>query len=163
MADHSVSPSVVQAFYQAFFSREPARIAPFLADDVVWMVAGPADIFPFCGPRRGKAEVLELFERLVPNVFDARSFDPEELLIDGDCVAVLVRISGIQCSTGRVLNYHSAQFTRFRDDKLVSYNSVIDSFNAVEQWIGHPIKVGPDSDLAEPIVQRSARNDVITV
>ena len=164
MAGHSVSPSVVQAFYQAYFSREPLRIAPFLADDVEWTVAGPVDIFPFCGPRRGKAAVLELFERLVPNVFEAKAFEPEELVIDGDCVAMLVRITGIQCSTGRVINFHSAQFAHFRDDKVVSYNAVIDSFNATEQWIGRPIEVGPECDAADAAPIRAVRReDVIVV
>src|SRR5512134_2495714 len=106
MTGTSVSPNIVQAFYQAFFSRDPTRIEPFLADDVEWMVAGPADVFPFCGPRHGKAAVIELFERLVPTVFEGRSFEPEDLVIDGDRVATFVKISGIQCSTGRIISFH---------------------------------------------------------
>jgi ketosteroid isomerase-like protein len=152
---NSVSPSVVQAFYQAYFSRDPVRIAPFLAEDVEWVSAGPAEIIPFCGERHGKTAVIKLFERLVPQVFEARAFEPEELVIDGNCVAMFVKITGIQCSTGRTIGYCAAQFIRFDDDKIVSYRSVVDSFDAAEQWIGHRIEM--------PSAQDTRHADVVTV
>lgn len=143
MTGTSVSPSVVQAFYQAYFSRDPMRIIPLLADDVEWVVVGPVNIFPFCGTWRGKLAVLALFDRLVPNIFEVKAFEPEDLVIDGDCAAMLVKVSAIRCSTGRILSYQAAQFVRFQNDKVASYCSVLDSFDATEQWIGHPIKVTP--------------------
>jgi ketosteroid isomerase-like protein len=150
----AVAPSVVQAFYLAYVSRDPARIAPFLAEDVDWFIAGPVDVFAFCGRRSGRAAVMELFERQLPAVFDAEGFDPEVLLIDGDRAAMFSRLSGAQRGTGRVIRYHCAQLVRFRENKVVSFRSVIDSFGAAEQALGHAIEVfaaPADGEVAEPL------------
>ncbi|MBI4275399.1 MAG: nuclear transport factor 2 family protein [Rhizobiales bacterium] len=144
-----VAPSVVQAFYLAYVSRDPARIAPFLADDAEWLIAGPVDIFPFCGYRRGKDAVMALFKHDIPQILDIRGFEPQELLIDGDQAATLNRISGIQSGTGRIISYRCAQFLRFKDSKVVSFRSIIDSFDAAEQIVGHRIEVEPDRESSD--------------
>jgi hypothetical protein len=41
-----VDRSTVESFYTAIASRDPDRIAPFLADDVEWLLRGPVDVFP---------------------------------------------------------------------------------------------------------------------
>lgn len=130
-----VSPRVVEAFYQAYVSRDPARLEPFLDDDIEWMVAGPVDIFAFCGLRSGKAAVLDVFTR-VSDDFDFRGFDPETLLIDENRAAILTKMSAIQRSTGRVISYHCAQFLRFENGKLVSFRVIMDSLAAAEQVLG---------------------------
>ena len=39
-----VSRDTVQAFLQAFASRDPGRIGPFLHDDVRWNIVGPVEL-----------------------------------------------------------------------------------------------------------------------
>lgn len=141
-----VAHRVVQAFYEAYVSRDPVRIAPFLADEVVWLIEGPIDVFPYCGLRHGKAAVIALFADHIPSVFDVRGFEPEELVIDGDRAAILCRLSGIQNGTGRIISYRCAQLVRFKDGKVVSFRSIIDSFDAAEQLIGHAIEVETDAE-----------------
>ena len=58
----AVPRPVVHAFYQALASRDPARIAPFIDDDVRWTIVGPVDVLRFCGERRGKAAVLSVLD-----------------------------------------------------------------------------------------------------
>ena len=53
----TVSRSIVQGFYLAYVSRDPARMAAFLDDDVQWLVTGPVDLLEYCGLRRGKEAV----------------------------------------------------------------------------------------------------------
>lgn len=161
MTDSTVSPSVVQAFYQAYVSRDPVRVAPFLADDVEWTITGPSEIFPFCGQRRGKDIVLHLFAS-VGDIFDAKGFEADEMLIDGDCVATFCKISGVLRSTGRTISFRCAQFVRFKNDKVVCYRSIIDSFDAAEQWIGHRIEVEREL-LGAPVNQAVRKADVIAV
>jgi ketosteroid isomerase-like protein len=151
-----VARSEVRAFYQAYASRDPARIAPFLADDVEWLIAGPVDVFPFCGYRRGKAAVIALFAEQIPQVFSFRGFEPEELVIDGDRSATFSRISGILPGTSRVISYRCAQFLRFLNGQVVSFRSIIDSFDAAEQLVGHRIEVqcgsGPTAGCGDDLV-----------
>jgi ketosteroid isomerase-like protein len=147
-----VSRAVVAAFYQAYASRDQAKIAPFIDDNAEWMIVGPIDIFPFCGRRRGKAAVLELFARVVPELLQITGVVTDQLLVDGDCAAALNRLTAIQRSTGRIISYRSAQFVRFRNNKVVDFRSLIDSFDAAEQVLGHHIDIRPEEPLAIPVL-----------
>jgi ketosteroid isomerase-like protein len=135
----SVSRPVVRAFYQALASRDPIGIARFIDNDVRWTIVGPVDVLQFCGERRGKRAVIELFERVVPAVLDVTAFVPEILLVDGDRAASFSRIVGTLRASGHTISYRCAHFIRFRADKVIECSSIIDSFDAAEQVFGHPI------------------------
>jgi ketosteroid isomerase-like protein len=140
---YSVPRSVVEAFYRAYAARDAKRVAEFLDDDVEWTISGPVDLLRFCGTRRGKAAVIEIIERLVPAVFEVFSFVPDALLVDGDRAASLNRLAARSRDDGRVISYRLSHFLRFRDGKVIENVSLIDSFDAVEQVIGHPLNVHP--------------------
>lgn len=133
-----ISRATVEAFYQAYAERDADKIAPFLDDDVEWSISGPVDVLPFCGTRHGKAAVLDMVVRLIPEVFRVFSFVPDAMLVDGDQAATLSRLSA-KSSDGRVISYRLAHFVRFRAGKVIRNLSLIDSFDAVEQVLGHPL------------------------
>ncbi|HEY0223990.1 MAG TPA: nuclear transport factor 2 family protein [Pseudolabrys sp.] len=137
----AVPRSVFDGFYKAYAVRDAKKVAPFLHDDVTWTVSGPVDVLGFCGTHRGKAKVLDLIENLVPRVLRVFSFVPESILIDGDQAAMLHRQAGKRATDGRVISFRVANFMRFRDGKLIENLSLIDSFDAVEQVLGHPLAV----------------------
>jgi ketosteroid isomerase-like protein len=133
---YSVPRSVVEAFYRAYAARDHDTVADFLDDDVNWTISGPVDLLRFCGTRPGKAAALDMMARVVPQVFRIFSFVHEAILIDGDRVASLNRLSA---SLGeRVVSYRLAHHLRFRDGKIVEMLSLIDSFDAVQQVLGRP-------------------------
>ena len=134
-----VSRTTVQAFYQAYGSRDPERLAAFLDDDIEWMISGPVDVLRFCGQRHGKAAALEVIARLIPSTFKVTGFEPETMLIDGDRVAMLGTLSGITADRDRKFSYRVAHFLRFHNDKVADFRSIIDSFDAAEQVLGHAI------------------------
>jgi ketosteroid isomerase-like protein len=135
-----VTREQVAAFFEAFNARRSTKIEPFLDDDVVWTITGPINLLSFCGQRRGKAQVMELVDHLVPNVIDVTSFVQDVLLVDADWAAALSRVTGIKRGTGRTISYRLAQFIRFRDGKAIEYRSLIDSFDAAEQVLGRRIE-----------------------
>lgn len=134
---YSVPRSVVEAFYKAYAARDLAKVAEFLDDDVEWSISGPPDLLRFCGTRHGKAAVLDMMTRLVPEVFEIFNFALDAMVIDGDRVATLNRLSARVGD--RVVSYRLAHCMRFRDGKVVENLSLIDSFNAVEQVCGRPL------------------------
>lgn len=136
---YSVSHATVDAFYAAYAVRNAAAVRDFLADDVEWTISGPVDVLRFCGSRRGKAAVMDIIERLVPEVFRVFNFVREATVIEGDRVATLNRLSARRTDDGRVISYRLAHFVRFRDDKVIEHISLIDSYDAVEQVLGHPL------------------------
>ena len=70
--------------------------------------------------------------------------DIEELLIDGDRAAAIIRVSAIHAVTGRTVSYRNAHFLRYRDGKLAELRALIDTFDAAEQLLGHPIDTSRD-------------------
>jgi ketosteroid isomerase-like protein len=133
---HDRNRRLAEGFYRALASRDAGRIAAYLSDDVDWMSIGPVEMLSFCGPRRGKAAVMEVFERLIPGVVDVTSYATEILLVDGDRAAGLNQRPGLLHATGRVITCRLANFIRFHDGKICEYRSLMDSFAAVEEFIG---------------------------
>jgi hypothetical protein len=72
------------------------------------------------------------------------------VLIEGYRVATLNRMSARRRDDGRMISYRLAHFLRFRDGKLIENVSIIDSFDVVEQMIGHPLAVNEDPAPADP-------------
>ncbi len=140
----SVSRQLVQDFYQARMSRDPARIARFLDDDVEWLISGPVDLIPFCGRRRGKEAVIDAIVRLAPSLLTVTKLEFDELLVDGDRAAGFTRVTGVQASTKRVISYQRAELFVIRHNKIVSYRAILDSLDVAEQVLGYPI------DLSNP-------------
>lgn len=134
-----VPRATVEAFCRAYAARDLKRAAAFFADDIEWTISGPVDVLSFCGTRHGKAAVLDMMERLVPQVFDIIKFERSTMLIDGDRVATLNRLTAKHKGDGRVISYRVAHFLRFRNGKVVENLSLIDSFDAVEQVLGHSL------------------------
>jgi ketosteroid isomerase-like protein len=134
-----VSRQRVRDFYDARMSRDPDLIAQFLHDDVEWAVAGPVDLIPFCGQHHGKEAALDTLVHIVPSVLKITKLDLDELLIDGDRAAGFSRLTAVQSGTGRTITYQRAEFFQFRDDKIVTYRVIFDSFDMAEQVLGHAI------------------------
>ena len=136
-----VSGAMVEAFYKAYAARDTDKISQFLDDDVEWTISGPVDILPFSGTHRGKADVLDLIARRMPAVRRVFSFMQESIVVEGDRLATLSRMSARRTDDGRVISYRVANFMRFRDGKVIENLSLLDSFDAVEQVLGHPLAV----------------------
>jgi len=139
-----VARAVVDAFYKAYAERDIDSVAPFIDDDVEWTISGPVDVLTFAGTFHGKAAVLDLMARLVPEVFQVFCFVPSTMLVEGDRVATLNRLWAKRTVDGRVISYRLAHFMRFAHGKVVENLSLIDSFDAVEQVLRHPLVVQAD-------------------
>jgi ketosteroid isomerase-like protein len=150
----TVSRGLVDAFFNAYSARDQVKLEAFLHKNVVWTISGPVSVISYCGTHRGKAAVLDLILRVVPSVFRFTNHVQESLLVDGDQVAMLNRRSARRSADGRVISYRVANFMRFEDDQVITNLSLIDSFDAVEQVLGHPLAVhaSPTIDAGDLVV-----------
>jgi ketosteroid isomerase-like protein len=134
-----VPRAIVEAFYHALSVRDMDALACFLDDEVVWTISGPVDILPFCGQRVGKNVVMDLLERDIPTLLSGRRFFAKTMLVDGDRAAVLGKLTATKRAGGRAISYRIAHFIQFRDEKVIDYVSIIDSYDAVEQMLGYSL------------------------
>lgn len=136
-----ITREFIESFYRARLSRDPERIEPFLDDNVDWLITGPFELLQFCGQRHGKAEVLDTLVRVMPSIMHVTKVELGALLVDRDRAATFNRLTGVLVSNSRIISYHQAQFLKFRNGKIVEYRCILDSFDAAEQMIGHPISL----------------------
>jgi ketosteroid isomerase-like protein len=131
----------IAAFYAAYRSRDLELLNAILDDRVEWFLAGPADQFDFYGARHGKAAVIEVITRIMPCYFHITDFEFDQTLIEGDRAAIRGRIRARQRDTGRSIRYGFSHFMRFERGKLIALRGIGDTFDVVEQVVGHPIDV----------------------
>lgn len=139
----TVSKQHVRDFYDAKMSRDPEIIGPYLHDNVDWSIAGPVDLIPFCGQWRGKDAAIDVMCRVAPSCITVNKVIIDDLLIDSNNAAVFNRITSTQNRTGRTITYQRAEFFRFSGRKILTYRSIMDSFDIAEQVLGHEIDLTP--------------------
>jgi len=142
---HPVTRQVVDCFYDAYTTGNRDKLAAMLHDDVDWLISGPVAVLHFCGRRHGKAQVLELATQILPNVLSDMRVTHESVVIDGGQAAILNRMVARRRSDGRTIAYRFAHFLDFTaDNKVIGTLSIIDTFNAAEQILGHSLSIQDD-------------------
>ncbi|HLF24124.1 MAG TPA: nuclear transport factor 2 family protein [Burkholderiales bacterium] len=126
--------------YDAYQRRDFERIAAMLHEDIDWVIYSPIDVFPFAGLRRGREAVLQALAA-IGEVYLLESYQPEVIVVDGDRAAVMSDVSFKQRATGRTLRFRLANFLRIKDGKLIEFREFADSFDLVEQALGHAVEV----------------------
>jgi ketosteroid isomerase-like protein len=130
--------AAVRDLYSAYVRGDFERVALLIHEDIDWIIYSPVTVFPFAGPRRGRAAVLEVMTGIAA-VYQLESHRIEQTLIDGDRAAVLADAGFKQRATGRSLRFRIANFLRFDDGRLIEFREFSNSFDVVEQALGREL------------------------
>jgi ketosteroid isomerase-like protein len=130
--------TIVRELYDAYGRRDFERVAALIHDDIDWVIYAPMSVFPFAGPRRGRAAVLAAMADIA-TTFALESYKPEIMIVDGERAALLSDVSYRQRATNRILRLRIANFLRLQDGRLIEFREFIDSFDAVEQALGREL------------------------
>jgi ketosteroid isomerase-like protein len=130
--------AAVKDLYGAYAKGDVARLALLIHENIDWAIYSPITVFPFAGSRRGRAAVLEVMAA-IGQVYQLDSHKIEQMVIEGDRAAVLADIGFTQRSTGRTLRFRVANFLRVDDGRLIEFREFSDSFDLVEQALGHTV------------------------
>jgi ketosteroid isomerase-like protein len=139
MTEHSLW-RFSRAFHLAINERQSEDIEALIDEDVDWTIYGPIDMFPFLGARRGKAAVLEVIRQISDNVRVHR-FDRESIMLGVDSAASMMRYSLTALDSNKPISLRLAHFAQFKAERLRSIRVVVDTFDLVEQALGHPINL----------------------
>jgi ketosteroid isomerase-like protein len=149
-------PPWVATFYRAYLSRDPGLLDRILDDNVEWLLMGPAEQFDLYGRRRGKSDVIELITRIMPCFFHITDFEIEHLVVQDGRVAAYGQIRAHQRETGRALCFRGAHFLHFDGGKVTAFRSIADTFDVVEQVVGHPIDINQRIDRVALVPENDA-------
>jgi ketosteroid isomerase-like protein len=137
MTEHSLW-RFSRALHRAINERQSEDLEALIDEDVDWAIYGPIDMFPFRGARRGKAAVIEVIRQIAENVRVHR-FERESVMLGEDSAASMMRYSLTALDSNKPISVRLAHFARFKADRLVSIRVLVDTFDLVEQTLGHPI------------------------
>jgi ketosteroid isomerase-like protein len=137
MTEHSLW-RFSRALHSAINERQIEDLQTQIDDDVDWVIYGPADIFPFLGARRGKDAVLEVCRQVSENV-RVRRFDRESIVLGEDSAASMMRYSLTMLDSNKPINLRLAHFAQFKAGRLLKIRVLLDTYDLVEQTLGHPI------------------------
>jgi ketosteroid isomerase-like protein len=137
MTEHSLW-RFSRAMHRALNERRTEDLETLIDDDVDWAIYGPIDMFPFLGARRGRDAVVEVVKQIAENVRVHR-FDRETIMLGADSASSMMRYSLTSLESNKPISLRVAHFAQFRNGRLSSIRVLIDSFDLVEQALGHPI------------------------
>ena len=132
--------ALVRELYDAYARGDGERFAPLIADDIDWIIHGPVQVFPFVGPRRGKQDVLATLASIAKD-YALERYEPDIIIVENDRAAVSSNVAFVQRTTGRTLSFRNANFLRFQGGRVVEFREFFDTFDAVEQALGHWLDV----------------------
>lgn len=132
--------ATVIELHRAYLAGDAEKVASLIHDDIDWVIHGPAHLFPFEGPRRGKQAVLETLAA-IGQQFELKRYEQKLLIVEGERAAVLSQTAFVQRSTGRTLAMQLVNFVRVVDGKITEFREFSDTFDVVEQAVGAPLIV----------------------
>lgn len=101
-------------------------------DDIDFLTHAPIDILPHMRPRRGKAEMREMWT-IVRARYSAIRYEAPILIAEGDKVAAYLRAFFTKRSNKRVVQFDVASFYTLREGRIAQIREIIDSFDLVQQ------------------------------
>ena len=137
MTEHSLW-RFSRAIHRAINERQLEDLDNVLDDEVDWAIYGPIDMFPFLGQRRGKLAVLDVVKQIAEN-FRVHRFDRETVMLGIDQAASMLRYTLTSLETNKPISLRVAHFAQFKAGRLLSIRVLVDTFDLVEQALGHPI------------------------
>ena len=136
----SATRAAVRDLYDAYARRDFARVAALIHDDIDWVIYAPVAVFPFAGPRHGRAAVLQAMAGIA-EIYSVEKYLPEVVIVDGDTAAVMSDASFRQRATGRLIRLRIANFLRFDGGHLIEFREFLNSYDAVEQALGRELQL----------------------
>jgi ketosteroid isomerase-like protein len=137
MTEHSLW-RFSRALHRAINERQREDLETLIDEDIDWAIYGPIDMFPFLGARHGKAAVLEVIRQIAENVRVHR-FERESVMLGEDSAASMMRYSLTALDSNKPISLRLAHFAKFKAGRLISIRVLVDTFDLVEQALGHPI------------------------
>ena len=133
-----LSKKRIYEIYEAFSAGKFDTLRDMFDEHVDFRSYAPSEVFPYLGHRVGRAEAMDAL-RKVHSEFETLTVIPILIVVEGDMAAAIVSIRAIRRATGHTIYFVAAHFLHFREDRIIEYRSVLDSFEAVKQVLGHEI------------------------
>ena len=126
------------AIYAAYEKGDLDAVLAAFTEDADFISYAPVDVFPYLGHRAGRVAIADTLTA-IRSEFDFVSYKPTFMVTEGESAAAIIEIRLKQRATGRIINARLGHFMRFRQGRIFEFREFTDSFDAVQQVLGHEI------------------------
>jgi ketosteroid isomerase-like protein len=130
----------LKVLYQALKSAQVDFVVNALDDNVEYISYAPSKVFPYLGHHRGRESVAKSL-RTIFEQYEFLTYEPIFTVIEGDNAGVMIFARAYHRASGRTMQIIIAHFIRFRRNRVVEIREFMDSFDAVQQLLGHELNV----------------------
>ena len=117
--------SIVEQAYNNFKSGDIEALLNLMSDDIAWTLPEMEGV-PFAGARTGRVSVGEFFQSVGASQ-DVVTFEPRELIAEGDRVIALGSYSWRVKSNNREFTSDFAHAWTIRDGKAIAFQEYMDT------------------------------------
>lgn len=132
------SEKCVRAFLDSYYAGDVARMEACCADAFVSLTHAPVEIFPHLGFHQGKNWIAQAI-RIQQERYSERRYTLEFIIADETQAATLTQAALIKRSDQRVITLYVGEFFTLRDGLVTEHRSMFDSFDLVQQLLGHDL------------------------
>jgi ketosteroid isomerase-like protein len=133
-----VTRQCVTDFLDAFYAGDAARVVDCCADDFDSITYAPIELFPHLGQQRGKHWAEEAI-RIQQQRYASRRAEITFMAVESAKAATTLRVALEKRNDRRVVQFEIADFFTLRDGLIVTHRSFFDSFDLVQQVLGHDL------------------------
>ncbi|MYT32966.1 MULTISPECIES: nuclear transport factor 2 family protein [unclassified Streptomyces] len=117
--------TVVEQFYRHVAAREIEALSELIAEEIDWDIYG-AEVVPWAGRRRTRAEAVEFFATLSDHL-ESKEFTVNRIVVEGADAVVIGHMRQIVKVTGNVFDSPFAFHLTVEDGKIARYIMFEDS------------------------------------
>jgi ketosteroid isomerase-like protein len=125
-------------FLEAFYAGDIAAAQACCDDEFDSITHAPIELFPHLGHKHGKDWVAEAIQTQQKR-YSSRKYEIKFLAVDGARVATIQLLSLRKRNDDRVMHLEIAEFFTLRDGRIIEHRSFFDSFDLVQQLLGHDL------------------------
>jgi ketosteroid isomerase-like protein len=124
--------------YKAYGEGRLDFVLESFSDQAKFISYAPVDVFPYLGVQHGKIAIAEMMKKAHAQ-FEFLTYQPIFMVVENNDAGTIVMARLRQRTTDRIIALLVAHFIRFQDGRIVECREFMDSFDAVQQVLGHHI------------------------
>jgi ketosteroid isomerase-like protein len=142
MSNYNETHAFLIGLYASYASGDIGPTMAAMADDIVFEYVGPADIFPFCGVRHGKAEMIAAIGAIAA-AFDVVSIEVDRILVDEKGYVAILQASFRDKRTGAIMECELVDIAKTQGDKIIEVREYWDVESVTQQLMGMRLALAP--------------------
>lgn len=139
--DETARKDLIRSAYEHYAMGDMSVTDSMVSDDVDFEYVGPASVFPFCGPRKGKAEMV-MAAQAIAAMFDMKSLRVRNVMVDGDTYSAILDGVYEERASGATVNIMMVDVGRFEGGRVVWMREFWDVEAVAVQLMGRHLALG---------------------